>query len=296
MFDDQPGTSGTPVPNNLPLGEPQDIFDGTDTASALPPLPGEATPPPGAIPVGEVPATALGAGILKPKAQEIPPVNMPPQGPASIENAIKEPTLSRGIMITIMGVVVAFVLIGSGWFVYRIFTKDTPSPVTPVSLETEPLVVTPEDEEPTPVVIEPLEEISAPTSSDAVDQEIITGESLDSDGDGLKDNREIELGTDPANWDTDNDGLSDGEELLIWHTNPKNSDTDGDTYKDGDEVKAGYSPSGPGRLAEIVSTNSGTTTPSVSSTQPTTIPNSQSTTTPTSSPSTNNLDTYEIEL
>ena len=319
MFDDKIGAAGTPAPNNLPLGEPQDIFESTDDASSLPPLPGEAdvsvSPPPPA----ELQTSALGAGILKPKSQDIPPLDMnprmappsmpglspqgnPPPGPVTNENAIKEPTLSRGIMITIMAVVVGFVLIGSGWFVYRIFTKDTEKPVNTLPLQADPSVDTTEPEIAPPVVIEPLEEVIAPTSSNAVDQEIITGESLDTDGDGLKDNRETELGTDPANWDTDTDGLSDGEELLIWHTNPKNSDTDGDTYKDGAEVKAGYSPSGPGRLAEIAPTASVSSTSSTSSPESTTPPTtpssdpSASSETTTSSPAMETSDTYEIEL
>jgi len=317
MFDDQPGASGTPVPNNLPLGEPQDIFESTDNASSLPPLPGEAAPV-APLQSSDGQSSALSAGILKPKTQDLPPLNInrpsvppstvglppqeniPPQGSAPAENAIKEPTLSRGIMITIMAVVVGFVLIGSGWFVYRIFTKDTAEPVV-IEQRTDTDLPPEEDSEtPAPVVTPPLEDITATTSSDAVDQEIITGESTDSDGDGLKDNREAELGTDPANWDTDTDDLSDGEELLIWHTNPKNSDTDGDTYKDGQEVKAGYSPTGPGRLAEIAPTTSGST-----STAPTPTPTSQSTTTPAPEPapttttaetSTDDSSMYEIEL
>jgi hypothetical protein len=38
---------------------------------------------------------------------------------------------------------------------------------------------------------------------------------VDSDGDGLSDEREAELGTDPNNPDTDGDGILDGDELLL---------------------------------------------------------------------------------
>lgn len=58
----------------------------------------------------------------------------------------------------------------------------------------------------------------------------------DSDGDGLTDNQEIEIGTDPNNPDTDADRLSDGEEVLRRNTDPLNPDTDGDRLSDGDEV------------------------------------------------------------
>lgn len=44
--------------------------------------------------------------------------------------------------------------------------------------------------------------------------------SLDSDGDGLSDEKEAMLGTDPNKVDTDGDGLSDGDEVLVYDTNP----------------------------------------------------------------------------
>jgi Tol biopolymer transport system component len=58
----------------------------------------------------------------------------------------------------------------------------------------------------------------------------------DTDGDGLTNERENSLGTDPLNPDTDGDGLSDGEEVDIYRTNPLNPDTDGDGLLDGAEV------------------------------------------------------------
>jgi outer membrane protein OmpA-like peptidoglycan-associated protein len=58
----------------------------------------------------------------------------------------------------------------------------------------------------------------------------------DSDRDGLSDDMEEEIGTDPHNRDTDGDGLSDGEEFNIYKTSPLNADTDGDGLTDGDEV------------------------------------------------------------
>ncbi len=58
----------------------------------------------------------------------------------------------------------------------------------------------------------------------------------DSDGDGLNDKEEVDGVTDPMNPDTDGDGLNDGEEK-IWKTDPNAPDTDGDTLSDGHEVK-----------------------------------------------------------
>lgn len=61
---------------------------------------------------------------------------------------------------------------------------------------------------------------------------------LDSDGDGLSDDEEINIyGTDPYNPDTDGDGLTDYEEVKIYGTDPLNPDSDYDGLKDGEEVK-----------------------------------------------------------
>ena len=64
----------------------------------------------------------------------------------------------------------------------------------------------------------------------------VAGGEIDSDGDGLLDSEEAELGTDPFNPDTDGDGLSDGEEVRIHKTDPLNPDSDLDALKDGAEV------------------------------------------------------------
>lgn len=95
----------------------------------------------------------------------------------------------------------------------------------------------------------------------------------DSDGDGLTDEIERRLGTNPNSLDSDNDGIIDGEELLGWKTNPLladsdgdgladyneakvyhsdplQPDTDGDGFSDGEEVRNGFSPLGQGKLEE----------------------------------------------
>lgn len=59
---------------------------------------------------------------------------------------------------------------------------------------------------------------------------------IDSDGDGLSDDMERRIGTDPHDPDSDNDGLSDGQEVLVHKTDPLNPDTDYDLLKDGAEV------------------------------------------------------------
>jgi outer membrane protein OmpA-like peptidoglycan-associated protein len=58
----------------------------------------------------------------------------------------------------------------------------------------------------------------------------------DADGDGLTDEEERILGTDPHNPDTDGDGISDGDEVHKYHTNPLKKDTDGDGLTDYEEI------------------------------------------------------------
>ncbi|HTP00302.1 MAG TPA: hypothetical protein VMJ64_02940 [Anaerolineales bacterium] len=72
----------------------------------------------------------------------------------------------------------------------------------------------------------------------------IEGQS-DSDGDGLVNQVEAQMGTDPNVPDTDVDGLMDGQEALKTGTNPLNPDTDADGLKDGDEARLGTNPLSP---------------------------------------------------
>ena len=77
------------------------------------------------------------------------------------------------------------------------------------------------------------------------DREVALGtnpSSPDSDGDELLDGDEINRSTDPLNTDTDADGLSDGEEVLRQGTDPLNPDTDNDRLLDGDEISRGTNP------------------------------------------------------
>jgi hypothetical protein len=69
----------------------------------------------------------------------------------------------------------------------------------------------------------------------------IDGQHPDSDGDGLPDDYELLIGTDPLNADSDGDGLTDAQELTL-HTDPLNPDSDNDGDSDGDEVAAGTDP------------------------------------------------------
>jgi hypothetical protein len=65
---------------------------------------------------------------------------------------------------------------------------------------------------------------------------VSAGGYTDKDSDGLTEDQEYSLGTDPCNPDTDSDGLSDGDEVNIYSTDPFNPDTDGDGM--GDQYEA----------------------------------------------------------
>lgn len=80
-----------------------------------------------------------------------------------------------------------------------------------------------------PLVVNPTQaDLDADGIGDACDSDI--------DGDGLSNDQEAVLGTDPRNRDTDRDGLSDGAEVNVYGTNPLNIDTDRDGLTDGEEV------------------------------------------------------------
>ena len=68
------------------------------------------------------------------------------------------------------------------------------------------------------------------------------GSAVDTDGDGLTDDEERALGTDPNDADTDDDTLSDGDEVRLFGTNPIDVDSDDDGFQDAGELEAGSNP------------------------------------------------------
>jgi outer membrane biosynthesis protein TonB len=139
---------------------------------------------------------------------------------------------------------VSILIAGAAFGVYLI-TQDT---------ETSEQVQVPEQEEvqePEPIEEPEQEEVQEPEPIEEPEQEEVQEpalEDIDTDGDGLTDAQEAQLGTNPNSIDTDGDGLFDNEEVNIWLTNPTIADSDGDGFDDGTEVANGYDPNGPGRL------------------------------------------------
>ena len=113
-----------------------------------------------------------------------------------------------------------------------------------------------------------LDDLMGKSLSDDVVTEVVVNEApaVDSDLDGLSDDEEASIGTNPNNADSDNDGLNDGEEVTAndnkattavptGKSNPNDScdpdntgsscDMDGDGLTNGDEASKGTDPKNP---------------------------------------------------
>lgn len=290
MFDDhKPTNQPAGVPGNLPIGEPDDMFSDVEQTIDVPPV---LVP---SLNTQTVVNSALGAGVLKPMQQASQPSSMyskpnpasvsapagnEPQAPglppvlgSNEQYTLKEPRMSRGIMVVIIVIVIVVVIGGGGLLIYSKFIKGSSqktfetlqidSTTVPAFIEdssvTESDIIAPQV--PNDISENFVSESNAPTtkesniSNELIDETLLFGGTVDSDNDGLDQLQEAEHGTDPNHWDTDSDGLSDGEEVIIWGTDPLNSDTDNDGFEDGEEVKAGYNPKGNGKLFEVPQEN-----------------------------------------
>lgn len=258
MFDEQ--NQNPNAPKNLPT-EPVDMFAGVEKDKGG--IKAEAMPVP----------DALSAGLLK-KKEEVATTRTSPLS----EGKMSAPVLGKILLFLAVVLLLGGLAYGGWWLFYD--SKD--KSVKPLSAPTNQANQN-----------QTFQNASAPSTADTStnipaqinNDQILFGQAVDSDKDGLDDVREKEIGTDPRNLDTDGDGLSDGDEvivykthpltadtdddgegdgdeLLIWRTNPLNPDTDGDGYSDGEEVRNGYNPLGPGKLFNLPST---TTTSSATS-------------------------------
>lgn len=305
MFDDQINNNPVAnIPNNLPVGEPEDMFAGVEdkmTEENINPVKEEkrAVMENSGTVLPERGVSALGAGILRPKNPDsnTAPFGQPTNnfqtrqddndfGQSSAQQntatpmpnqeiyKIKEPMLGKGIMKLVVFAVVVAILGGGSWWVYNSFIKNENEVKLPdtgnTSLTNNGLLDesgqngdvantpdVPNNNLGEQVVTGASQQNNTVTNDFAgsvVDDQVLFGEPIDKDADGLDDEKESQAGTDPNNWDTDNDQLGDGDELLIWKTNPLNPDSDSDSYLDGLEVKNGYNPLGEGKLFEVPTT------------------------------------------
>lgn len=291
MFENTPTSAPVP-PSNLPT-EPDDMFSAVEPSVS--PAPAAPSDPP----------NALEAGLLRPKAPSVTTMPRVPEPNAVGIPAPEAVTATRAPVVgkILIALVVIVVLVGGGiggFVLYRRSTasqllgnansvipavadaSQTPPPAAPVSEvdtapaeppSTAPIVdAAPSDNSTIPAAPSPT---TTDAASKTMNDQILFGEQVDSDKDGVSDNDEITLyRTDPRNADTDGDMLSDGEELLVWktealkpdtdadslpdgeevkwwQTNPLNPDSDGDSHVDGKEVFNGYNPNGPGKIQKL---------------------------------------------
>lgn len=256
MFDEQ--NQNPNAPKNLPT-EPVDMFAGVEKDENV-------SIPPSA-------PDAMAAGLLKRKESVIAPPNLPPtnQGVNLQDYKTSAPILGKILLFLLIVLLLGGLAYGAWWIFYGNKNKSATLPVTPVTNQTSQTSGAAGTSSATT-------NVPAQQNND----QILFGQAVDSDKDGLDDVREKQIGTDPRNPDTDGDGLSDGDEVivyktspliadtdgdglsdgdeaLIWRTNPLNPDTDGDGYPDGTEVRNGYSPLGPGKLFPSPTTTPTTT-------------------------------------
>ena len=64
----------------------------------------------------------------------------------------------------------------------------------------------------------------------------------DHDSDGLTNEQEAALGTNPYKADTDGDGIDDNLEIELYNSDPKLADSDGDGMTDGEEIANSSNP------------------------------------------------------
>ncbi|HRH23174.1 MAG TPA: hypothetical protein PK295_00930, partial [Candidatus Magasanikbacteria bacterium] len=233
MFDDvQPPKSGN-TPPNLPIGEPEDIFEAAD--STLQPT--ETALPENSLSVPREPITtintALDAGVLRPKIEsaETSPSTVQPLSSSIPSSSLKalEPSESytihtpsapflaeeRGVMQNQAGVpqeapfsgrkilmiiitLVILIVIGFGsLWIYTSFIKKniTENNFIPTDTSSDGTSSNPVDTTPDSTVI-------IPTSTNPEDS-ILFGEPVDTDSDGILDTDEAGYGTNTLSWDTD---------------------------------------------------------------------------------------------
>jgi hypothetical protein len=217
--------------------EPEDIFSETDKVAPKVTAPTDQP----SVSQSDSDATPSAPSEIPAPSSEIPTSPETPMPPETLAASSPSVHVSWKAIIIIF---IVLVVVGAAFYIsYRILSSKTsvtpisPDPGTSVLIEEE--IITEEELEEDVFVEEVIEE----------EEEIV--DLRDSDKDGLTDEEEAVLGTDPFNPDTDGDGLFDYEEVHTWGTDPLNPDTDGDGYSDGDEVEGGYDPNGPGKLLSI---------------------------------------------
>jgi len=199
-------------------------------------------PPPPRVPdapvnVGVPPKGQFSEKVSKPDAQKTPAA-------PELVNVDKNIRPRRLAIIIITLAVLITAIFFSVWFFF-VKSDATKTQTTEKSLF---------DVSPTPSATEPTSSINPVSQqdtdgdglTDAEEQQLGTDQlKADTDGDGYNDKQEYDMGYDPltagGKLDSDRDGLADPDEKC-WGTDPHNPDTDGDGYLDGQEAVNNFDP------------------------------------------------------
>lgn len=252
MFEQNPNPSQPPA--NLPFGQPQSPFLPPQPASATQPIP-QVFPASQPAPTGQAaPVEDMFSATDRPAApagyaeRAALPAGYQPGPQISDADLFGGGGTSWGKVITVIIIILVVAgLIGVAVWGFNYFSSLKKQEAAPPAVQ----------EASTPVAASPAATTSAAetaaTETPTASTTAITEANQDTDGDGLADEEEKVLGSDPNKADSDADGLTDWAEAKIYKTDLLNPDTDGDSYQDGNEVINGYDPLKPGsaRLYEV---------------------------------------------
>lgn len=273
MFDDDQQNKNSSPPGNLPTqpSEPtEDIFAGVDKGGEEAVM--EPAPRPGRADTRFLDALSAGRLMKKETETKVMPADLGDQAGALNQVAtykMREPVLGKILFILLLLAVAVGLLAGAWWIYAKFFRSNSQLTITTTSTASDQqstmnnsvgqaTTSAASNNSSTKILT------STAVSNQMNEDNILFGETVDTDKDGLDDIRESQLKTNPNNSDTDGDGLSDGDEVLIWKTDPLDPDSDDDTYLDGREIQYGYNPRGPGKLSDLLgvgtSTNKSTST------------------------------------
>lgn len=232
----EPAPLYEPLPTEMQQPAPVDA-SGYDVEQVTGPAPGmpDVAPQDLAAPLQGQPDSMPGI----PDMPGVAPGVIPPEPPVQ-EDQLHSPTtkVGRGSRIRMWVTIgcVVIIVIGGVVMLLRERSAGNNTAVTPATNINQ---------------VAPVETPTANTN-DQPETPAVQEARADSDGDGLLDDEEKSLGTDPNDLDTDDDGLTDRQEVRIYDTDPKKKDTDKDGYDDGDEVRNFYNPNGEGKLLDTV--------------------------------------------